>query len=122
MMCPLNIDARCLLYRERPMICRLHGIPHVMRHPFKGLITGTGCHIFEASYRQNGGKPLDRTPIYRTLAGLEKTLRRDSGIESPVRLTVAQMILCFEDHTKLDETPSPPGKTAYKDKDGRIPE
>ena len=94
--CPLNIDTMCILYRERPMICRLHGIPHVMRHPAKGMITGTGCHIFEASHGQSSGHPLDRTPIYTAMARLERTLRRNSGIEAPVRLTVAQMILCFE--------------------------
>jgi len=102
-MCPLNVNTKCLLYRERPMICRLHGIPHVMRHPTKGLITGPGCHIFEASHRQNNGLPLDRTPIYSAMAQLEKALRRNSGIETPLRLTVAQMILCFEDDAQPDE-------------------
>ena len=48
-LCPLNVDTRCLLYRQRPMICRLHGIPHTMRHPTRGLITGTGCHLCETS-------------------------------------------------------------------------
>jgi len=95
--CPLNIDTRCLLYRERPMICRLHGIPHAMRHPMKGVISGTGCQVFEASYRENNGHPLDRTPIYIAMAQIEKELRLNSGIDTPVRLTVAQMILCFDD-------------------------
>lgn len=103
-MCPLNVDTKCILYRERPMICRLHGIPHVMRHPMKGVITGTGCHIFEASYRQNEGHPLDRTPIYKAMAQLEQGLRRNSGIGIPVRLTVAQMILCFEDDAQPDKS------------------
>ena len=96
-LCPLNIDEQCLLYRQRPMICRLHGVSHVMRHPTRGLITGTGCHMFEASCRQTAGHPLDRTPLYTAMATLEKSLRQSSGIESPVRLTVAEMILVFED-------------------------
>ena len=96
-LCPLNSDTRCLLYRQRPMICRLHGIPHVMRHPTRGLITGTGCHIFEASCRQADGHPLDRTPLYTAMAMLERSLRQASGIETPVRLTIAEMILVFED-------------------------
>ena len=95
-LCPLNIDDRCLLYRQRPMICRLHGIPHIMRHPMRGLITGTGCHMFEASCNQTAGHTLDRTPLYTAMAALEKSLRQASGIESPVRLTVAEMILVFE--------------------------
>ena len=78
------------------MICRLHGIPHIMRHPYKGLITGTGCHIFEAIGRTGNGSPLNRTPHYIALANLEKALRNATGIETPLRLTVAQMIVCFE--------------------------
>jgi hypothetical protein len=96
-LCPLNQATRCLLYNERPMICRLHGIPHVMQHPLKGLITGTGCHIFEATCRPGNGHPLDRTPLYRTMAHLEKALRHATGIDTPVRLTVAQMIVCFDE-------------------------
>ncbi|MBC2737418.1 MAG: hypothetical protein HF981_23860 [Desulfobacteraceae bacterium] len=95
-LCPLNRDTQCLLYRERPMICRLHGIPHIMRHPYKGLITGPGCHIFEATGQPAGESPLDRTPHYIALANLEKVLRNATGIETPVRLTIAQMIVCFE--------------------------
>ena len=97
-LCPLNADERCLLYQQRPMICRLHGVPHAMRHPARGLITGTGCHMFEATCSQADGHPLDRTPLYSAMAMLEKSLRRDSGIESPVRLTIAEMILAFENH------------------------
>ena len=98
-LCPLNVDEQCLLYRQRPMICRLHGIPHVMRHPARGLITGTGCHVFESTCSQADGHPLDRTPLYSAMAMLEKSLRQTSGIESRVRLTIAEMILVFEDHT-----------------------
>ena len=98
-LCPLNVDGQCLLYQQRPMICRLHGIPHVMRHPARGLITGTGCHMFEASCSQAAGHPLDRTPHYSAMAMLEKSLRKASGIEGRVRLTIAEMILVFEDHT-----------------------
>jgi hypothetical protein len=101
-LCPLNHDTRCLLYRQRPMICRLHGIPHVMRHPTRGLITGTGCHMFEASCSQGVGHPLDRTPLYAAMAMLEKSLRQASGIESPVRLTIAEMILVFEDQDDIE--------------------
>jgi len=96
-LCPLNQATRCLLYRERPMICRLHGIPHIMRHPVRGLITGTGCHIFEAACQPGHGHPLDRTPLYRAMAHLEKSLRHATGVDTPVRLTVAQMIVCFEE-------------------------
>lgn len=107
-LCPLNQDTRCLLYAERPMICRLHGIPHVMRHPRKGLITGTGCHIFEASRRPEDGQRLDRTPLYTAMAELERELRRVSGFAGAIRMTVAEMMVCFEegqDHLGLGQDP-----------------
>ena len=108
-LCPLNVDTRCLLYRQRPMICRLHGIPHSMRHPTRGVVTGTGCHLCETSRPQSEGQPLDRTPLYTAMAGLERSLRQASGIDSPVRLTIAQMVLIFEDAQPLA------GKTADED-------
>lgn len=94
-LCPLNQHTRCLLYAERPMICRLHGIPHVLRHPRQGLMIGSGCHMLEASRQRPDGPRLDRTPLYAAMAGLEKALRQASGWEQPVRLTVAEMILGF---------------------------
>jgi Fe-S-cluster containining protein len=33
LMCPLNFDELCILYPYRPMICRLHGIPHELKKP-----------------------------------------------------------------------------------------
>ena len=94
-LCPLNQDGRCLLYAQRPMICRLHGIRHTLRHPRQGLTTGAGCHVFEASCRGSEGPRLDRTPLYAAMAGLEKALRQASGWEQPLRLTVAEMIVGF---------------------------
>ena len=94
-LCPLNRQTRCLLYAQRPMICRLHGIPHLLRHPRQGLMTGTGCHMFEAACKRSDGPRLDRTPFYAAMAGLEKALRQVSGWDQPVRLTVAEMIASF---------------------------
>ena len=37
-MCPLNFEGRCILYIHRPMICRLHGIPHELRKYSKALL------------------------------------------------------------------------------------
>jgi len=112
-LCPLNSDERCLLYQRRPMICRLHGIPHAMRHPVRGLITGTGCHIFEASCRQGDGHALDRTPFYSAMARLEKSLRQTTGIEGPVRLTIAEMILVFEHPTDAARGEGFPNKRVF---------
>ncbi len=93
--CPLNFDGRCRLYAFRPMICRLHGLPHILRHPGRGLIQGPGCHIFEQDCRRIRPNPLDRTALYKALAGLEQTARQSTGFSAPVGLTVAEMVLTF---------------------------
>lgn len=93
--CPLNFEGRCRLYAFRPMICRLHGLPHILRHPARGLIQGPGCHIFEQDCQHVRPRPLDRTALYKELAGLEQTARQGTGFNAAVGLTVAEMILAF---------------------------
>ncbi len=93
--CPLNFEGRCRLYAFRPMICRLHGLPHILRHPARGLIQGPGCHILEQDCQGVRPRPLDRTALYKALAGLEQTIRQGTGCKAPVGLTVAEMILAF---------------------------
>ena len=93
--CPLNSDGRCLLYSYRPMICRLHGIPYVLRNPSGQVRTGQGCGDF---YRQTATEvdenaSLDRTPLYMAMADLEKRLRMQAGYNAKIKLTIAEMIL-----------------------------
>ncbi len=91
-MCPLNESGRCRLYVHRPMICRLHGIPHELNHPIKGRAKGPGCHEF---VRQCGGKayvPFDRTPLYRELADLEKSFRWETGLSIKMKMTISEML------------------------------
>ena len=94
--CPLNREGRCRLYAFRPMICRLHGLPHILHHPVRGVIQGTGCHIFEQAHRQSPLRPLDRSGIYKKLAGLEQAVRLATRFRAPVRMTVADMILAVD--------------------------
>jgi len=91
--CPLEKEGRCRLYTQRPMICRLHGVPHTLHHPAKGLITGPGCHACHSSTQPE--RPLARTPIYTALAGLERSARAAVGFNQPLRLTIADMILAM---------------------------
>ena len=91
-MCPLNEAGRCRLYAHRPMICRLHGIPHELNHPIKGRVKGPGCYEF---VNQCGGKsyiPFDRTPLYRELADLEKSFRQETGLSVKMKMTIAEML------------------------------
>jgi Fe-S-cluster containining protein len=92
-MCPLNEEGRCVLYSVRPMICRLHGIPHELKPPGHQIIQGPGCRAF---YRQSGNRRtycLDRTPFYTQLARLEAEFKHLLALNQKIKLTVAEMLL-----------------------------
>jgi Fe-S-cluster containining protein len=92
-MCPLNEQDRCMLYAHRPMICRLHGLPHRLQRPDGKILSGPGCDDF---YRQCGSASsaaLDRTPHYTAMAGLEKALRQKWDFGARIKMTVARMVV-----------------------------
>ncbi|MDD3471240.1 MAG: hypothetical protein PHS86_00510 [Syntrophaceae bacterium] len=70
--CALNLDGLCVLFEYRPMICRLAGIPHIIRRPDSSLKQAGGCTRFEDQI-----KPvfpdivIDRTSFYQQMAQLE---------------------------------------------------
>jgi Fe-S-cluster containining protein len=93
LMCPLNEQGRCILYAVRPMICRLHGTPHVFSPPGQRKIEGPGCRAF---YRRIDGRQaqcLDRTPHYIELARLEARFKQHLALNQKIKLTVAEMLL-----------------------------
>lgn len=93
--CPANRDGRCALYDHRPMICRLHGLPHVLRPPGRPVVPGAGCGWFDQHHDPKSADPLDRTPFYQQMAALEQSLRRALGQDyaPKFKMTVAQMIV-----------------------------
>jgi Fe-S-cluster containining protein len=91
-MCPLNEAGRCRLYAHRPMICRLHGIPHELNHPVKGKTKGPGCHEFIIQCGGESFFSFDRTPLYRELADLEKSFRQETGLSAKMKMTIAEML------------------------------
>ena len=93
LMCPLNFDKLCILYPYRPMICRLHGIPHELKKPGQGTLFGPGCATFEHRCGHKSYFSFDRTPFYRELAMLEREVRQSLGYAGKIRMTVAEMIL-----------------------------
>jgi len=92
-MCPLNQEGRCILYSYRPMICRLHGIPHQLRRPDGQRQVGPGCDDFERQCGSSCRPILDRTTLYIELAGIEKELRRQTGFNQKIKMTIAEMII-----------------------------
>lgn len=93
MMCPLNVDTRCILYPYRPMICRLHGIPHELQKPGQPSIKVPGCDTFDSRCGRKPYIPFDRTPFYQDMAKLEQDVRRSMGFTAKIKMSVAQMII-----------------------------
>jgi Fe-S-cluster containining protein len=95
LMCPLNSNARCILYAYRPMICRLHGIPHELKKPGQSAIRVPGCNAFDSRYGDQPYMQFDRTPFYRDMAGLEMEVKQALGFGGKLKMSIAQMILNF---------------------------
>ena len=91
-MCPLNENDRCILYAYRPMICRLHGIPHRLNRPDGRQQVGPGCADFDRQCGPTKSVFLDRTPLYAGLAELEQRARRQSAFKGKLRMTIAQIL------------------------------
>lgn len=91
-MCPLNENGRCILYGRRPMICRLHGIPHELRRPGFDAVRAPGCDAFTDECGSQAYITFDRTPFYKEIAMLEQELRKESGVKEKIKMTVAEII------------------------------
>ncbi|ACL01995.1 hypothetical protein [Desulfatibacillum aliphaticivorans] len=93
-MCPVNQDGKCMIYENRPMICRLHGIHYRFAMPNGAIHQGIGCRAFEDLAKTSGAEAvLDRTPFYQQLAGLERELRQKTGFNQSIKMTVAEMLV-----------------------------
>jgi Fe-S-cluster containining protein len=95
LMCPLNVNNLCLIYTYRPMICRLHGIPHVLQRPGQGALYSEGCEVFTKQCQGKERLEFDRTPFYIKMAELEKELKQAVGMTRKIKMTVAQMVTTF---------------------------
>jgi hypothetical protein len=91
-MCPLNFEGMCGLHPYRPIICRLHGVPHALSMPGRDAVFGPGCDVFSERHGTSIPSPLDRTPLYKKMAGLEKELREALNFRGKISLTVAEII------------------------------
>jgi len=93
--CPLNAEGRCMVYELRPMICRLHGIPHELHLPGGKTIQGPGCDDCMAHHATEKHITLDRTSFYREMSVLEKAFRAALGTNGKFKMTIAEMIETF---------------------------
>ncbi len=89
-MCPANEEGLCLLYPFRPMICRLHGLPHELSRPGGRTLHGPGCAA--GNFDDTHSIPFDRTPFYQQMAQIELEYRRRFHLNEKIKQTIAQMI------------------------------
>ena len=100
LMCPLNIENLCILYPYRPMICRLHGIPHELRKSANNPTFGPGCRTFDSRSKGQSYIAFDRTPFYLKLAALENEFKHAAGIAGKIKLTIAEMLSSMAPRTE----------------------
>ncbi|MBA3037631.1 MAG: hypothetical protein FP814_14205 [Desulfobacterium sp.] len=92
LLCPLNYGGMCVLYAYRPMICRLHGLPHELVLPGREKRLSPGCDEFESQCGTKGYVEFDRTPFYASMAELERDIKKALDISERIKMTVAEML------------------------------
>lgn len=95
LLCPLNEDGLCGVYRHRLMICRLHGVPASLTFPDGRSQSFPGCFRCQ---ELTAGRPavpiMERASLLRELALLEQGY--NPGGSAPgrrIKMTIAEMII-----------------------------
>ncbi|PID76305.1 MAG: hypothetical protein CSB24_07385 [Deltaproteobacteria bacterium] len=97
-MCPLNEDGLCIVYKHRLLVCRTHGVPASITRPDGRVMNFPGCfrcqELVTQKYENAAEAPLvERTPFLRELALLENELLENNRNRFPrVKMTIADMI------------------------------
>jgi hypothetical protein len=97
-LCPLNENGLCVLYKHRLLVCRTHGVPAAMTRPDGRTMRFPGCfrcqEIVESRDEQEQVPYVERTQLLRKLAFLENELLQNRRHLLPkVRLTIAEMLV-----------------------------
>ncbi len=90
-LCPLIRKGQCRLYEFRPMICRMHGLPHELHRPGQAVMKGPGCEAGRFDYKSYIA--FDRTPFYREMAMVEMEFRSAFDHTGRIKETIAQMLV-----------------------------
>lgn len=95
-MCPLNVDEKCIVYKSRPLICRIHGLPASLSKPGKPVQSWPGCDIFKAKHADETiDFQIDRTLFFTQIADVEKQVRQEMVFFQQYKKTIAEMILDY---------------------------
>ncbi|MCP4669737.1 MAG: hypothetical protein GY857_00395 [Desulfobacula sp.] len=89
--CPVNENGLCILYQFRPMICRLHGLPHELTRPGFNRVKSPGCNA--GLFNDKPYIKFDRTPFYREMAQIESLFCRTMNKTGRIKESIAQMLI-----------------------------
>ena len=95
-MCPLNENGLCVVYKHRLLVCRTHGVPACITRPDGKTLAFPGCFRCQEQVEQlTGSAPqVERTPLLTRLARLENAyLCNKRQLYPRVKLTIAQMLV-----------------------------
>ena len=97
-MCPLNEEGLCVLYRNRLLVCRIHGVPATMTRPDGQTLRFPGCFRCQGIVdgRGKGAQVphVERTGLLKKLALLENQLLDNKRHLVPkVKKTIAEMLV-----------------------------
>ncbi|MEE4242108.1 MAG: hypothetical protein V2I36_11635 [Desulfopila sp.] len=94
-MCPLNEDGLCIIYRHRLMVCRTHGVPATLTRPDGKVMQFPGCFRCQELLGENiESQAVERTSLLTKLAHLENEyLGGKRHLYPKVRMTIAEMLV-----------------------------
>lgn len=94
-MCPLNENGLCMVYKHRLMVCRTHGVPALMVRPDGKKLEFPGCFRCQEKVGNKQDSPfVDRTSMLQQLARLENELLDNKRHLYPkVKITIAEMVV-----------------------------
>lgn len=97
-MCPLNEEGLCVLYRHRLLVCRTHGVPASLTRPDGQTLRFPGCFRCQELVRGRfpaGDHPwVERTTLLRRFALLENRLLDNKRQLVPkVKMSIAEMLV-----------------------------
>ncbi len=89
--CPVNENDLCILYQFRPMICRLHGLPHELQRPGSDPVKSPGCNA--GLFNDKPYIKFDRTPFYQKMSQIELLFRKTLNKTGRIKESIAQMLI-----------------------------
>ncbi len=94
-MCPLNENGLCIIYKHRLMVCRTHGVPATLTRPDGKMLRFPGCFRCQEQRGENKNTPVvERTPMLQRLAILENDYLNNQRQRYPrVKLNIAEMLV-----------------------------